>query len=73
MNSIKSNTNMTTDKTVLTRAEQVRQAFVQSKIVKAVRVAAIATVGLLAIGGLFRMLAWVTTGWNQLASAMTSK
>jgi hypothetical protein len=49
------------------------QSVKQNKVVRAIGIAIIAVASLFAIGGLFRILAWVTLGWNQLMSAFAGK
>ncbi|MFN8285956.1 MAG: hypothetical protein U0V74_04335 [Chitinophagales bacterium] len=73
MNDIKSNSERYNSQNISDRVKKAYSAIKQSKVVKVVTVAAVAVAGLFAIGGLLRVLAWVTTGWNQLTAALSTK
>lgn len=73
MNDIKSNSERYNSQNISDRVKKAYSNIKQNKVVKVVTVAAVALAGLFAIGGLFRVLAWVTTGWNQLTAALSSK
>ena len=73
MNDIKSNSEGYNSQNISDRVKKAYSAIKQNKVVKVVTVAAVAVAGLFAIGGLFRVLAWVTTGWNQLTAALSTK
>ncbi len=73
MNDIKSNSERYNSQNISNRVKKAYSAIKQNKVVKVVTVAAVAVAGLFAIGGLFRVLAWVTTGWNQLTAALSTK
>jgi hypothetical protein len=73
MNDHKSNSEIHSGQNASDRIKNTYAAIKQSNAVKVVTVAAIAVAGLFAIGGLFRVLAWVTTGWNQLTAALSTK
>lgn len=73
MNDIKSNSERYNSQNISDRVKNAYTAIKQNKVVKVVTVAAVAVAGLFAIGGLFRVLAWVSTGWNQLTAALSAK
>ncbi len=73
MKNIKSNSERHNGQNISCRVKNTYTAIKQSKAVKVVTATAIAVTGLFAIGGLFRVLAWVTTGWNQLTAALSTK
>ncbi len=73
MNDIKSNSKTYTGQNASDRIKKAYTSIKQNKAVKVVTVAVVAVAGLFAIGGLFRVLAWVTTGWNQLTAALSTK
>lgn len=73
MNDIKSNSERYNSQNISERVKKAYSIIKQNKVVKVVTVAAVAVAGLFAIGGLFRVLAWVTTGWNQLTAALSTK
>lgn len=73
MEATKSNSQKRTGHNVSDRVKAAYKSIKENKIVKAICVAVVAVAGLFAIGGLFRVLAWVTTGWNQLTAAFASK
>ncbi len=73
MNDIKSNSERYNSQNISDRVKKAYSTIKQNKVIKVVTVAAVALAGLFAIGGLFRVLAWVTTGWNQLTAALSTK
>jgi hypothetical protein len=73
MNDIKSNSGRYNGQSISDRVKKAYTTIKQNKVVKVVTVATVAVAGLFAIGGLFRVLAWVTTGWNQLTAALSTK
>ncbi len=72
MNDIKSNSERYKRQNISDRVKKAYSDIKQNKAVKVVTVAVVAVAGLFAIGGLFRVLAWVTTGWNQLTAALST-
>ena len=55
------------------KAKEIYHAVRSSRIVKAVGYMVVAVAGLFALGGLFRVLAWTATGYNQLAGSLAGK
>ena len=73
MNDIKSNSERYNGQNISDRIKNAYTTIKQNKAVKVVTVAVVAVAGLFAIGGLLRVLTWVTTGWNQLTAALSTK
>lgn len=73
MNDTKSNTRTYNSNNMTDRVKNTYTAIKSNKAVKVILVGMVAVTRLFAIGGLFRVLAWVTNGWNQLTAALSVK
>jgi cation transport ATPase len=56
--------------TVKTKIKKVIEKFQESFVFKVAVVAAVTVGGLLALGGLYRVLAWTMQGWNQFSATL---
>jgi hypothetical protein len=70
MNPTESNNNIGNAKKMTDGVKKTYNSIKKNKVVKVIRVIAVVVTGLVAIGGLFRVLTWVTKGWNQLTATM---